>query len=296
MKLEIERLRLNLSAAERDRALLSIGTDPATINPNVLLDDSYIGRLCKVANVLALLGHSTLEDKTTAAIGLEISDDNSIDFWNICGIGESCSGGMCKVHAESGPPARAASEFITTTTSEDLFICSECERKVCKVCCAGNGALLLEAYNSKGVSSVSSQVGFAADLSTNRSVTLEGAICKLCCHDIVLDALILDYTRVLVSNRRSARADEATQKALNHVIGSFSNSLEKSQSSSSGDITKSLNHLLSGEESLAEFPFASFLNVVCIEFYLIYHYYMYAYVLRLLFSEIQACYSCKARV
>lgn len=114
MKLDIERLRLNLSAAGRDRALLSIGTDPATINPNVLLDDSYIGRLCKVANVLALLGHSMLEDKTTAVIGLEISDDNTIDFWNISGIGESCSGGMCKVHAEASLPARAASEFPST--------------------------------------------------------------------------------------------------------------------------------------------------------------------------------------
>lgn len=266
MKLEIERLRLNLSAAERDRALLSIGTDPATLNPNVLPDSSYIGRLCKVANVLALLGHSTLEDKTTSAIGLEISDDNSIDFWNISGIGESCSGGMCKVNAEAGPPARAASEFPTSTTLQDLFICSECERKVCKVCCAGKGALLLEACNSKGTS-VSSQVAFSADLSTNRPVTLEGVICKLCCHDIVLDALILDYTRVLVSNRRSARADEATQKALNHVIGYFPNSLEKSQSSISGDITKSLNQLLAGEESLAKFPFASFLNVVCIDFF-----------------------------
>lgn len=271
MKLEIERFRLNLSAAERDRALLSIGTDPATINPNVLLDDSYIGRLCKVANVLALLGHSMLEDKTTAAIGLEVSNDNTIDFWNISGIGESCSGGMCKVHAEAGPLASAASKFPSSTTSQDVFICSECERKVCKVCCAGKGALLLEAYNSKGVSSVSAQVGSAADLSTNRSVTLEGAICKLCCHDIVLDALILDYARVLVSNRRSARADEATQKALKNVIGYFSNPLEKSQSSYGGDITKSLNQLLAGEESLAEFPFASFLNVVCNVFYLIYH-------------------------
>nr|XP_017235190.1 PREDICTED: probable phosphoinositide phosphatase SAC9 isoform X2 [Daucus carota subsp. sativus] len=262
MKLEIQRFRLNLSAAERDRALLSIGTDPATINPNVLLDSSYIGRLCKVANVLALLGHSTLEDKSTAAIGLEITGDNSIDFWNISGIGESCSGGMCKVHAEGGSPAHAASEFPSSNTSQDVFVCSDCRRKVCKVCCAGKGALLLEAYNLKGVSSVSGQGGSAADLSTNRSVTLEGVICKSCCHGIVLDALILDYTRVLVSNRRSARADEATHKALKRVIGNFSNSLEKSQSSNSGGITKSLNQLFAGEESLAEFPFASFLNVV----------------------------------
>ncbi|KAF8390977.1 hypothetical protein HHK36_023277 [Tetracentron sinense] len=104
-KLEIECLRLNLSAAERDRALLSIGTDRATINPNGLLVDSYMGRLCRLANTLALLGQAALEDKVTAAIGLgTVDDDDVIDFWNITGIGETCSGGMREVRAETEPP------------------------------------------------------------------------------------------------------------------------------------------------------------------------------------------------
>lgn len=53
MKLEIERFRLHLSAADRDRALLSIGIDPATINPNLLPEESYLGRLYRVASTLA---------------------------------------------------------------------------------------------------------------------------------------------------------------------------------------------------------------------------------------------------
>lgn len=37
-ELEIARLHLGLSAAERDRALLSVGRDPATVDPNRLID------------------------------------------------------------------------------------------------------------------------------------------------------------------------------------------------------------------------------------------------------------------
>uniref|UniRef100_A0A5B7B4H6 Putative phosphoinositide phosphatase SAC9 n=1 Tax=Davidia involucrata TaxID=16924 RepID=A0A5B7B4H6_DAVIN len=265
MKLEIERLQLKLSAAERDRALLSIGTDPATINPNVLLDDSYMGRLCSVANSLALLGQASLEDKSTASIGLEI-DDTAIDFWNITGIGESCAGGMCQVRAEAGAPAGAS-----PGDSQSVLLCSECERKVCKVCCAGRGALLLATYNSREVlnyNGVSSQGGSfhrnPADVSSNRSVALDGVICKQCCHEIVLDALILDYVRVLISLRRSSRADTAAHKALDHVIGFSSRDClpERNQSSDSQGTSEVLRQLISGEESLAEFPFASFLHPV----------------------------------
>lgn len=268
MKLEIARLRLNLSAAERDRALLSVGTDPATINPNLLLDDSYMVRLCKVANALALLGHNSLEDKVCAAVGLEISDDSAIDFWNISDIQESCSGGMCQVRAEAGTPAHVTSTLPSSTASQTIFLCSECERKVCKVCCAGRGAHLLATYSSKGgsthngVSSHGGSLGSGADLSSNNSLSLDGAVCKLCCHEIVLDALILDYTRGLVSKRRSARADRASHEALNHVIGYCSSPSKKKQLSDSWH-TKALRQLLNEEESLAEFPYASFLNSVC---------------------------------
>lgn len=43
MELEIQRLKLGLSAAQRDHALItSIGRDPASIDPNKLLNSSYL--------------------------------------------------------------------------------------------------------------------------------------------------------------------------------------------------------------------------------------------------------------
>ncbi|KAH9726932.1 putative phosphoinositide phosphatase SAC9 [Citrus sinensis] len=210
MKLEIERLQLNLSAAERDRALLSIGTDPASINPNVLLDESYMGRLCRVATTLALLGQASLEDKIVGAIGLENSDDR-------------------------------------------------------------RGALLFSNYKSRDVTNYngfSSQSGSShgsqVDVSTSRSLTLDGVICKHCCHEIVLDALMLDYVRVLISLLRSSRADNAAYNALNEVVGScLKDSLSESiQSSDNVQAAEVLHQLCGGQESLAEFPFASFLDSV----------------------------------
>ncbi|KAH9726883.1 putative phosphoinositide phosphatase SAC9 [Citrus sinensis] len=199
MKLEIERLQLNLSAAERDRALLSIGTDPASINPNVLLNESYMGRL----------------------------DDSVLDFWNITRIRESCSGGGCKVRAETKVPALASSTATSVGASQSPLLCSQCERKVCKVCCAGRGALLFSNYKSRDVTNYNgfssqsgSSYGSQVDVSTSRSLTLDGVICKHCCHEIVLDALMLDYVRVLISLRRSSCADNAAYNALNEVVGS----------------------------------------------------------------------------
>lgn len=269
MKLEIERLRLNLSAAERDRALLSIGIDPATINPNVLLDESYMGRLCRVAKSLALLGQTSLEDKLIGSIGLENIDDNLIDFWNITKIGESCVGGECEVCAETNAPALASSTVSSAGASQSFLLCSQCESKVCKVCCAGRGALLFTNYNSREVTNGASSQGGSShggqlDASTNRSVTLDSVVCKKCCHEIVLDALVLDYVRVLISLRRCARADNAAYKALNEIVGSSLKDClaERTLPSDSVQAVKVLPQLLGGQESLAEFPFASFLHSV----------------------------------
>ncbi|XP_057957214.1 probable phosphoinositide phosphatase SAC9 [Malania oleifera] len=269
MKLEIERLQLNLSAAERDRALLSIGIDPATINPNLLLDETYIGRLCRVANSLALLGQASLEDKITAAIGLDTIDDNTIDFWNITRVGERCSGGICQVHAESGGPGYASPLLSSTGDSPSILVCSQCSRKVCKFCCAGRGVLLFANSNSKDVTNYNggsslggSSHGSQVDVSTNRSVILDEVICKHCCNDIVLNALILDYIKFLISLRRSNRADSAAYKALDQVIG-FSLVDSLPQRTLSSDIVFRIpRQLLNGEESLAEFPSASFLHPV----------------------------------
>ncbi|KAL9177395.1 hypothetical protein ABFS82_01G055700 [Erythranthe guttata] len=272
MKLEIERFRLNLSAAERDRALLSIGIDPASINPHMLLEDSYMGQLYKVASSLALLGQASIEDKITASIGLGTSDKKSVDFWNITAIGERCSGGACQVLAETGHAAGASLTSSSSMTSESIFVCTECRRKVCRVCSAGKGAHLLASYNSKensaynGVTSQGGSVhGNSADASSNHSATLDGVMCKSCCNEVVLDALILDYVRVLISQRRRTRAGDAAEKALFHVFGLSSRNLIPERDEflkSQGTATKVLEKLTDGEESLAEFPFASFLHPV----------------------------------
>ncbi|XP_043716293.1 probable phosphoinositide phosphatase SAC9 [Telopea speciosissima] len=272
MNLEIERFQVNLSAADRDRALLSVGTDPATLNPNALLDEYYMGRLCRIANSLALLGQAALEDKINGSIGLETVDDDYIDFWNITGIGETCSSPSCEVRAVTQPAANMSSMVSTRGASPSVFVCSHCGRKVCKVCSAGSGALLLSTFNSKEVSSVSgvssqsgSSHGSQTDsISTNRLSTIDGVICKSCCSDVVLDALILDYVRVLISMRRSARADSAAHKAVDLVIGVPLRDfvVEKNRMSEGRQAGIMSRKLLGREESLAEFPFASFLHSV----------------------------------
>lgn len=272
MKLEIERFQLNMSAAERDRALLSVGMDPTTINPNTLLDEAYMGRLSKVASTLALLGEASLEDKLIASIGLENIDDNAIDFWNITRIGESCLGGKCEVCAEF-----KKTNVISGGDSEPTFLCSQCERKVCRVCCAGRGALLLAGYISQEIMNFNSAAGQTGsnygcqvDAPLNRVLARDGTICKQCCQDIVLDALMVDYVRVLISLRRDARVEKAAYNALKQIIGSslWDCLLVKKRPLDNQFSGKAIQQLLNGCESLAEFPFASLLHPVSLSLFL----------------------------
>ncbi|XP_021751810.1 probable phosphoinositide phosphatase SAC9 [Chenopodium quinoa] len=251
MKLEIERLHLNLSAAERDRALLAVGTDPASINPNLLLDDVYMVKLCRVANSLAMVGQAALEDKITKSIGLEKSDDDAIDFWNVSGFGESCVGGVCEVNAENGEAVQISNVKLSADSSKS-FLCSHCGRHVCKICCAGRGASLLASYSTRGSLSCNGGQG---------RIGSDGAICKQCCSDVVLNALVLDYVRALLSSRRTTRVGAAAFTALANILGFSLNdgTDEKYKSSDALESSKVLGKLLKGEESLAEFPLASLL-------------------------------------
>ncbi|KAJ6693489.1 hypothetical protein OIU85_004275 [Salix viminalis] len=47
--------------------------------------------------------------KFNGSIGLGTVDNNVVDFWNVSGIGDHCSGGMCEVRAEITAPAFAPS-------------------------------------------------------------------------------------------------------------------------------------------------------------------------------------------
>jgi len=123
MKLEIKRLHLNLSAAERDQALLSVGVIPATVDPNRSVDYSYLMKLSGLADNLALLGHAVHEDRVNASIGLEKCNDQMIDFWNVSENDEFCYGSACEVQALSSLQASATCE------NKSVFVeCSQCQR------------------------------------------------------------------------------------------------------------------------------------------------------------------------
>lgn len=266
MKLEIERLRLNLSAAERDKALLSISVDPTTIDPNRLLDEMDMVRLCNCAGNLAVLGQTAFEDRINASTGLNIGDSNLIDFWNINEFGDTCIG-KCEVRSEIQP--RSSVSNISSDSSSLLLECSQCGRKACKVCCAGMGASLLlscqnkemKSYNRVSSLSGSNHGGLSDQTCISYSNLDTGFICKSCCSKVVLRALYVDYVRVLSSLRRQARADSAACEAVAQVVGR--DLLRTPDSWQDQEIAmRKLKKLLDGEESLAEFPYASLLHEV----------------------------------
>ncbi|KAJ6824952.1 putative phosphoinositide phosphatase SAC9 [Iris pallida] len=268
MKLEIERLRLNLSAAERDKALLSVSIDPASIDPNRLLDDLYMVRVCNYAGNLALLGQTAFEDRIIASSGLDIQDNDVIDFWNISNFGETCSGAKCEVQTEVQIPVKASSNISSTGSLPLLLECSQCGRKTCKVCCAGKGASLLLSSNYKdmkiyngGSNQSGSNHGGLEKTYSGQFDLQDGVICKSCCSEVILHALYVDYARVLSSLRRQTRADSAAYRAVDQVVGHNFDRI--SNSSQDQKIVKNvLKKLLNGEESLAEFPYAGLLHLV----------------------------------
>lgn len=258
MKLEIKRLHLGLSAAERDRALLSIGVIPATVDPNHSVDYPYLLKLSSLADNLALLGHAVLEDRVNASIGLEQGSEHTIDFWNLSENDEACYDGACEVRAPSSLQASATGE------NRSVFVeCYQCERTVCKACCAGRGAfLLLNTYKDLKIYGGSQGGGYSA--------LTDNFVCKSCCSEIIKHALYVDYVRVLQSLRRKDRAEKAALNAVNQVCQLESSKIsDLSQSIQIGQ--RQLKQILDGEESLAEFPFASFLQMVFLNFVLCYH-------------------------
>lgn len=248
--------------------MLSISVDPADIDPNRLIDDMDMVRLRNCADSLALLGQAVFEDCINASTGLDLGDKGVIDFWNINEFGETCLGKMCEVHTE--PQPRTSSSNISSSDGLSLLLeCSQCGRKACRVCCAGKGASLLlssnnketKIYNSVSSQSGSNHGGLSERLYSNYSNLEYDVICRLCCNEVILHALYVDYVRVLSSLRRRARADSAACKAVGEVVGCDLQRI--SDSWQDQEIAKrQLEKLLDGEESLAEFPYASLLHSV----------------------------------
>lgn len=268
LKLDISRLLLGISAAERDRALLAISIDPAMIDPNRLIDDFHMTKLCNYADCLAILGQTAFEDKVNASIGLEMENNYDIDFWNIGEIGDACIGTKCEVRKEIQTSA-VLSSSASSKSSTLLFICTDCKRKACKFCCSGWGASLLAGSSNKDLKIYGGSVGQSGSshgwkndgASARVSSALGRVICKSCCDKVILAALHVDYLRYLASLHRRTRADEAAVKALSHILGHNPRkglNFWKDKKSSKQKLQK----LLNGEESLAEFPYANLLYTV----------------------------------
>lgn len=266
MKLEIKRLGAGLSAADRDRALRSVEVNPDTIDPNRLLNDYDLLRLSKLADTLAWLGHSAFEDKIVGSIGLDTADHSGIDFWNLNVNGGYCVGSGCEVHCAAQSAEELPSSKPSNQSKSSLVVCFFCGKKSCAACCAGKGATLLAGYNSrenKRLSGSSSQSGSSHGGRSEGSygpVPPDGFICKMCCNEEILYALYVDYVRTLTSLRRRDRADSAASGALAQLVGSGTEAYQ-----SSGEYDRSskwLRTLLNEKESLAEFPYASFLHSV----------------------------------
>ncbi|XP_078444731.1 putative phosphoinositide phosphatase SAC9 isoform X2 [Wolffia australiana] len=254
LKLEISRLKAGVSAAERDRALRYLEIDPATVDPNRFLNDFDLIKISRLSDTLSLLGHSLAEDKALASIGLDIADHDAIDFWNLNLGRNGCLGSGCEVHCEEQFTEKPSSVKAST------YLCFFCGKRACQVCCAGKGASLLASYisrESRRVSGSSSQSGSSHGSRGGSSpfpITQDGFICKMCCSEEIRYALYVDYARTLISLRRRSRADSAAQGALSQIIGS--------QTERTPDSRQWLRNFLNGEDSLAEFPGATFLNSV----------------------------------
>ena len=270
IRLEINRFRAGLSSFERDRALLSVQVNPVSVDPNHLLDDVYLTKISKLADILALLGHSTAEDKILASIGLDTTYHDGVDFWNLNLNGDNCIGSGCEVCYEE----QAMPKLNSSKSSS--FLCFLCHKKACEVCCAGKGATLLHNYNvkeNKRISGSSSQSGSShggRKESSSFPIPPDGFICKVCCSEDTLYALYVDYVRTLASLRRRDRVDSAATDALSQIGASWSGADYER-------VGEGFRTLLKGKDSLAEFPYASFLHSVRTLIFLFFHgYFMHS--------------------
>lgn len=242
MELEIIRFGLGLSAAERDRVLLSNGKDPVSIDPNRLLSSSYSGQVCQVASQLAVYSQVAFEDRKLSAVGMgniEITETRNgiIQAIGDCEIHGNWKDGFSKAYSK---PVR-------------LSLCALCRRKVCAACSVNK-----EAADLAGGSV---NLGGSLSLTSFRSSLSEDMLCKKCCSQLILDALLLDQVRTLGSQRRTNRIKIAAAKAIRAIYGDWFGS-SRNYSGGPGNDGKWLDILLKGEKSLAEYPYAGLLATI----------------------------------
>lgn len=236
MELEIQRLKLGLSAAQRDHSLItSLGRDPASIDPNKLLSPSYLFQVRHAAFQLALASQAVAEDEEHAAIGQELvdsgisggSDDESVQL--------ACSNPACGVHyipLNMGSIQKAAT---SPDQNVKVYQCSDCGLPACVAC-----------------------VARPAPRTKFGIPTKEAAIvCKRCEPSLAANAVLLDRVRSLISRRRKARVQSAASVALKELVN-----LGFGAVAATSKIQKDVESLLRGQTSLAEYPYSTLLTSV----------------------------------
>ncbi|KAI5078715.1 hypothetical protein GOP47_0006386 [Adiantum capillus-veneris] len=233
VELEIIRFGLGLSAAARDRMLCSVGKDPASLDPNRLLTPLYSAQISQVAVQLAAINQVALEDENLAKIGLEELGPESLKD----------TSDVCEVHGK-----RRSDTLRIHVQATGLAPCRVCHRKACAACrvCKEEVAL----------------AGAGTTTPVFQTLSWKDCLCRKCCPQIILDALLLDHLKTLGSERRKDRIRNAAVRAIKEIYGEAFSILPGKHPQDFGIQKKQLEALLQGEKSLAEYPEASLLASV----------------------------------
>ncbi|OAE30181.1 hypothetical protein AXG93_4295s1360 [Marchantia polymorpha subsp. ruderalis] len=253
MELEIARLHLGLSAAGRDRALVSIGRDPATIDPNRLITTGSMAQVKQAASQLATISEIDTEDRDLSSLGFEetISEPDEI-MENLHCLRIGCLSSMCGVAFSNGNGTFRYFERLAKS-SDFLGTCAMCKRRVCAACHAGKGSALLH-FN--GPNPPGSVAGSGNSKPARGPTAVDAVVCKKCCVPFVRDVILLERVKSVLAARRRSRVNDACTTALQGLAGSLSTD------GKGGSRESVLEICPEGEVSLADFPQAGVISSV----------------------------------
>jgi hypothetical protein len=269
MELDIARLRLGLSAAQRDKALLSIGRDPASLDPNRTLTASDIAPLRLAANQLSALTRVAQEDQEIAAAadeGLGIVTKEGLakpSFDNDLVKLQGCAHSECEI-GRGGVAGGSAAGGLIQEQNAPLKVCEECQKKACVACLAGTGSGLLKKYRESKVRVESPEVREGGAKAEPKGPPLQDqTLCKKCCPPLVRDAVLVERVRRLSGARRRSRLQAEAAQAGAH-LHSFSAGSAVECEAGMGNLRDGRGVAIGGTpnlagESLAEYPYAGLL-------------------------------------
>jgi hypothetical protein len=272
MELDIARLRLGLSAAQRDRALLSIGRDPASVDPNRTLAASDVAPLRLAANQLSALTRVAQEDQEIAAAADEglgiVTREGSAkpSFDNDLVKLQGCVHSECDI-GRGGVAGGSAAGGLIQGQNAPLKVCEECQKKACVACLAGTGSGLLKKYRESKVRVESPEAREGGAKAEPKGPPLQDqTLCKKCCPPLVRDAVLVERVRKLSGARRRSRLQAEAAQAGAH-LHSFSAGSATECEAGMGNLRDGMGVAIGGApnlagESLAEYPYAGLLFLV----------------------------------